>query len=75
MIIDLISDTVTRPTIGMLGAMMHAKVGDDVFKMDPTVNALQEKAVAMFGMEDALIFSFRNDGKPNSDKITHATWR
>ena len=56
MIIDLISDTVTRPTIGMLGAMMHAKVGDDVFKMDPTVNALQEKAVAMFGMEDALFF-------------------
>jgi len=40
----------------MLGAMMHAKVGDDVFKMDPTVNALQEKAVAMFGMEDALFF-------------------
>ena len=67
MIIDLISDTVTRPTIGMLEAMMHAKVGDDVFKMDPTVNALQEKAAA--------IFSFRNDGKPNSDKITHATWR
>ena len=56
MIIDLISDTVTRPTIGMLGAMMHAKVGDDVFKMDPTVNALQEKAAAMFGMEDALFF-------------------
>ena len=56
MIIDLISDTVTRPTIGMLEAMMHAKVGDDVFKMDPTVNALQEKAVAMFGMEDALFF-------------------
>ena len=56
MIIDLISDTVTRPTTGMLEAIMHAKVGDDVFKMDPTVNALQEKAVAMFGMEDALFF-------------------
>ena len=56
MIIDLISDTVTRPTTGMLEAMMHAKVGDDVFKMDPTVNALQEKAAAMFGMEDALFF-------------------
>jgi threonine aldolase len=40
----------------MLEAMMHAKVGDDVFKMDPTVNALQEKAAAMFGMEDALFF-------------------
>ena len=56
MIIDLISDTVTRPTTGMLEAIMHAKVGDDVFKMDPTVNALQEKAAAMFGMEDALFF-------------------
>jgi threonine aldolase len=56
MIIDLISDTVTRPTKGMLEAMMTAKVGDDVFKMDPTVNALQEKAAAMFGMEDALFF-------------------
>ena len=56
MIIDLISDTVTKPTKGMLDAMMHAKVGDDVFKSDPTTNALQEKAAAMFGMEDALFF-------------------
>ena len=56
MIIDLISDTVTRPSIGMLEAMMNAKVGDDVFKMDPTVTALQEKAATMFGMEDALFF-------------------
>lgn len=56
MIIDLISDTVTRPTKGMLAAMMNAKVGDDVFKMDPTVNALQEKAAKLFGVEDALFF-------------------
>lgn len=56
MIIDLISDTVTRPSEGMLNAMMSAAVGDDVFKSDPTVNALQEKAAAMFGMEDALFF-------------------
>ncbi len=56
MIIDLISDTVTKPTKGMLDAMIHAKVGDDVFKMDPTTNELQEKAAAMFGMEDALFF-------------------
>jgi threonine aldolase len=56
MIIDLISDTVTRPTKRMLEVMMRAKVGDDVFKMDPTVNELQEKAAAMFGMEDALFF-------------------
>jgi threonine aldolase len=54
--IDLISDTVTRPTKGMLDAMMNAKVGDDVFKADPTVNQLQEKIAKMFGMEDALFF-------------------
>jgi threonine aldolase len=56
MIVDLISDTVTRPTKGMLDAMMNAKVGDDVFKNDPTVNQLQEKAAELFGMEDALFF-------------------
>ncbi len=56
MIIDLISDTVTKPTPKMLEAMMNANVGDDVFKMDPTTNELQEKAAAMFGMEDALFF-------------------
>jgi threonine aldolase len=56
MIIDLISDTVTKPTKGMLEAMMNAKVGDDVFKMDPTTNELQVKAAKMFGMEDALFF-------------------
>ena len=54
--IDLISDTVTRPTKGMLDAMMNANVGDDVFKADPTVNALQKKVARMFGMEDALFF-------------------
>jgi threonine aldolase len=56
MIVDLISDTVTRPTPGMLNAMMNAKVGDDVFKSDPTVNLLQETAAQMFGTEDALFF-------------------
>ncbi len=56
MIIDLISDTVTRPTKGMLDAMMNAQVGDDVFKSDPTINLLQKKAAEMFGMEDALFF-------------------
>ena len=54
--IDLISDTVTRPTSGMLDAMMNAKVGDDVFKNDTTVTKLQEKAADLFGMEDALFF-------------------
>ena len=54
MIVDLISDTVTRPTKEMLDIMMQAKVGDDVFREDPTINALQEKAAEMFGMEAAL---------------------
>jgi threonine aldolase len=54
MIVDLRSDTVTRPTPGMLEAMYSAKVGDDVFEEDETVNELQEKTAAIFGMEDAL---------------------
>ncbi|MEP2281407.1 GntG family PLP-dependent aldolase [Maribacter sp.] len=56
MLINLISDTVTKPTKGMLDAMMSAAVGDDVFKEDPTVNALEEKAAKLFGMESALFF-------------------
>ena len=56
MTIDLISDTVTKPTKGMLNAMMQAQVGDDVFSMDPTVNMLQEKVADMFGMETGLFF-------------------
>lgn len=54
--INLISDTVTVPTSGMLDAMMTAKVGDDVFKNDPSVNALEEKIADFFGMETALFF-------------------
>jgi len=52
--IDFRSDTVTKPTAGMLDAMMSAKVGDDVFGEDPTVNALEEKLANMFNMEAAL---------------------
>jgi threonine aldolase len=54
--INLISDTVTKPSQEMLHAMFQAKVGDDVYKQDPTVNALEEKVAAMFGMEAALFF-------------------
>ncbi|MEZ4856040.1 MAG: GntG family PLP-dependent aldolase [Gelidibacter sp.] len=56
MIIDLRSDTVTKPSKGMLDAMMSAKVGDDVFKEDPTVNALEERLAKMFGKPKALFF-------------------
>lgn len=52
--IDLISDTITRPTPGMMQAMIVAEVGDDVFREDPTVNALESKMAALFGHEAAL---------------------
>jgi threonine aldolase len=53
-IIDLRSDTVTKPSAGMRAAMAAADVGDDVYGEDPTVNALQEKLAAMLGFEAAL---------------------
>ena len=56
MIIDLRSDTVTKPTKGMLDAMLSAQVGDDVYKEDPTVNALEERIATMFGKDKALFF-------------------
>ncbi|HTK82059.1 MAG TPA: low-specificity L-threonine aldolase [Bacteroidota bacterium] len=52
--IDLRSDTVTKPSRAMLDAMMNAEVGDDVFGEDPTVNKLQERVAEMFGKEAAL---------------------
>ena len=56
MIIDLRSDTVTKPSKPMLEAMMNAKVGDDVFREDETVNMLEEKLSKLFGKEEALFF-------------------
>ena len=49
--INLVSDTVTRPSIEMLNAMFNAKVGDDVYKQDPTINELEETLADLFGME------------------------
>ena len=56
MIIDLRSDTLTKPTPEMLYAMTHAEVGDDVYKEDPTVNKLEEHIANLFGMDAALYF-------------------
>ena len=56
MVVNLISDTVTQPVPGMLEAMFRAKVGDDVFKEDPSVNAFEEEVAALFGKEAALFF-------------------
>jgi len=53
-IIDLRSDTVTRPTPAMRAAMSAAEVGDDVFGDDPTVNRLEERVAALLGKEAAL---------------------
>jgi threonine aldolase len=53
-VVDLRSDTVTRPTAAMRQAMAAAEVGDDVFGDDPTVNALEERVAALFGHEAAL---------------------
>jgi len=54
MIIDYRSDTVTKPTKGMLDAMMKANVGDDVFGEDPSINELESMTAAMFSMEESL---------------------
>ena len=54
MIVDLRSDTFTKPTKAMLEAMMSTEVGDDVFGEDPTINTLEFKAAEMFGKEAAL---------------------
>jgi len=53
-IVDLRSDTVTRPTAAMRAAMLAAPLGDDVFGDDPSVNALQDKIAALLGFEAAL---------------------
>jgi threonine aldolase len=53
-VIDLRSDTVTRPTPAMREAIASAPVGDDQFGEDPTVNALQERIAELLGKEDAL---------------------
>jgi threonine aldolase len=55
-IVDLRSDTVTKPSPGMRKAMAEAEVGDDVFGDDPTVNRLQAYAASLFGFEAALLF-------------------
>ncbi|MBY0230070.1 MAG: aminotransferase class I/II-fold pyridoxal phosphate-dependent enzyme [Gemmataceae bacterium] len=53
-LIDLRSDTATRPTPGMRAAMAAAEVGDDVFREDPTVNRLEERVAALLGKEAAM---------------------
>lgn len=61
-VIDLRSDTVTKPTPAMRRAMAEAEVGDDVFGEDPTVNRLQEMAAAIMGKEAALLVTSGTQG-------------
>lgn len=60
--IDLRSDTVTKPTPEMRQAMARAEVGDDVFGEDPTVNLLQEKVAGLLGKEEALLVTSGTQG-------------
>jgi threonine aldolase len=55
-VVDLRSDTVTRPTAGMRAAMMDAEVGDDVLDHDPTTAALELQVAELLGKESALFF-------------------
>ncbi len=67
--IDLRSDTITRPTQGMLEAMTNAAVGDDVFGEDPTVNAFQKKVAELFGKEAGLFVSSGTMGNQLGIKV------
>ncbi|MEN9915957.1 MAG: hypothetical protein RL725_632, partial [Actinomycetota bacterium] len=51
-LIDLRSDTVTKPSAGMREAMASAPVGDDVYGEDPTINSLEERVAQLFGTGD-----------------------
>ena len=54
--INLVSDTITKPTYEMLQYMFNAEVGDDVYKQDPTVIELESTIADLFGMEAGLFF-------------------
>lgn len=79
--VDLRSDTVTRPSAAMRQAMAEAEVGDDVFGDDPTINRLQEKVASLLGKEAALYVpsgsmanqtSIRAQTQPGDEIIAHA---
>ena len=70
--IDLRSDTVTKPNAAMRKAMAEAEVGDDVYREDPTVNGLQERAAEIFEREDALFVPSGSMGNQTAIKVhTH----
>ena len=64
-VIDLRSDTATRPTDGMRAAIAAADVGDEQRREDPTVTALQERAAALLGQEARALPPDGDDGEPD----------
>jgi threonine aldolase len=68
-IVDLRSDTVTRPTPEMRQAMANAEVGDDVYGEDPTVNRLEQRAAEIFGREAALFVPTGTMGNAAAIKV------
>lgn len=68
-IVDLRSDTVTRPSPAMRRAMHDAEVGDDVYREDPTVNRLQERAAEVFGREAGLYVVSGTMGNQTAIKV------
>jgi threonine aldolase len=71
-IVDLRSDTVTKPTPAMRRAMAEAEVGDDVYREDPTVNRLQERSAEIFGREAGLFVPSGSMGNQTAIKVhTH----
>jgi threonine aldolase len=75
MIVDLRSDTVTKPTPAMHQAMMQAEVGDDVFGEDPSVINLEKKCAALLGMDSGCVLSIGHHDQPDWYKNKHPTLR
>ncbi len=80
-VIDLRSDTVTRPTVGMRAAMAEATVGDDVFGDDPTVHALEARVAGILGKEAGIFvpsgvmanqIAVRLHARPGEEALVHA---
>ena len=69
--IDLRSDTVTKPTPEMRRAMAEAEVGDDVYGEDPTVNRLEQRAAEIAGKEAALFVPTGTMGNTIGDQAAH----
>jgi threonine aldolase len=72
--IDLRSDTCSRPTEAMRRAMVAAEVGDDVYSDDPTVRRLEERTAALLGKEDAVYMVTGHHDQPGRHPDVHRAW-